>query len=121
MGKYIKLFVTDKSSKLVDDLINTVINEGRVKLHKFMPRGRELWTVVGRTGDNLIFPHDDYCSCNGFYFSLMMKNMSICYHIRSLKIAKNKKKYSCIEISDYDYYTFFKLLNQSIQRQLEND
>ena len=55
MGKYIKLFVTDKSSKPVDDLINTVINEGRVKLHKFMPSGRELWTVVGRTGDNLIF------------------------------------------------------------------
>ena len=94
MGKYIKLFVTDKSSKPVDDLINTVINEGRVKLHKFMPSGRELWTVVGRTGDNLIFPHDDYCSCTGFYFSLMRKNRSICYHIQSLKIAKNKKKYS---------------------------
>ena len=104
-----------------NDLINDLINEGRVKLHKFQPSGRELWTVIGNYGDHLILINDDYCSCRGFYFSLMRKNTSICYHIRSLKIAKNKKKYSCIEISDYDYYTFFKLLNQSIQRQLEND
>ena len=43
-----------------NDLINDLINEGRVKLHKFQPSGRELWTVIGNYGDHLILINDDY-------------------------------------------------------------
>tara|TARA_B100001750_G_scaffold243324_1_gene258342 strand:+ start:2402 stop:2734 length:333 start_codon:yes stop_codon:yes gene_type:complete len=102
-----------------DDLIDDLINEGRVKLHKFQPSGRELWTVVGNYGDHLIFIHGDYCSCRGFYFSLIRQNSSSCYHLKAYKIAKQQKKYSSIEISDSDYEIFLKLLTQSIKKQMQ--
>ena len=104
-----------------NDLINDLINEGRVKLHKFQPSGRELWTVIGNYGDHLILINDDYCSCRGFYFSLMRQKPSSCYHLKAYKIAKQSKKYSSVEISDYDYETFFKLLTKSIKKQIELD
>lgn len=105
--------------KSSDELINHLIDQGRVKLHKFQPSGRQLWTVVGSLGDQLIFGNEDYCSCKGFYFSLMRKNLSSCYHLKAFKIAKQTQKYSSIEISDSDYKLFFTLLTKSIKKQIE--
>ena len=102
-----------------DDLVNDLINEGRVKLHKFQPSGRELWTVVGNYGDQLVFTNSDYCSCRGFYFSLMKQKPASCYHLKAHRVAKQRKQYSLIEIPDSDYQIFLKLLTRSIKKQIE--
>ena len=62
-----------------DDLVDDLINEGRVKLHKFQPSGTALLTVVGNYGDQLVFTNSDYCSCRGFYFSLMKQKLTSFY------------------------------------------
>ena len=69
-----------------DDLVDDLINEGRVKLHKFQPSGRELWTVIGNYGDQLVFTNSDYCSCRGFYFSLMKQKNT--HRIRGTRVDK---------------------------------
>ena len=102
-----------------DDLVDDLINEGRVKLHRFQPSGRELWTVIGNYGDQLVFTNSDYCSCRGFYFSLMKQKSSSCYHLKAYRVAKQRKQYSLIEISDSDYQIFLKLLTRSIKKQIE--
>ncbi len=47
--------------------INAVVNERRVKLHRFNPSQREIWTIVGKEKEHWIDPQSNFCSCSGYY------------------------------------------------------
>jgi predicted nucleic acid-binding Zn finger protein len=55
----------EKALKLLDDK--------SVKLHRFSPSKREIWTVVGKEGDQLVDDSQPYCSCEYFYYQVLSK------------------------------------------------
>ena len=69
--------------------IDAVVSERRVKLHRFNPSQREIWTIVGKEKEHWIDPQSNFCSCVGYYFG-MIKNNSPCYHLESVSLAKKK-------------------------------
>ena len=66
--------------------INAVVNERRVKLHRFNPQS-------------------NFCSCSGYYFG-MIKSNSPCYHLESVSLAKKENKFEIIEFNDDEYESF---------------
>ena len=87
------------------DRIKSILSEKRVKLHHFLPSNRKIWTVVGKDKEHWLDPDLQFCSCTGFYFE-MLKNKKPCYHIDSIKIAKEKTQYENIEFSDEEFESF---------------
>jgi len=85
--------------------IDSIITERRIKLHKFTPSNREIWTVVGKDKEHWIDPDTKFCSCSGFYFG-MIKNNTPCYHIESIILAKKEKKFEKIEFLDEEFESF---------------
>lgn len=85
-----------------------------VKLHRFQPSGRELWTVVGREGDQLVDPAAPYCSCKHFYFKVFRGKGGECYHLTAAKIAKEAGEYDEIELRDDEYPQLLRLLLKSM-------
>ena len=85
--------------------INSVVNERRVKLHRFNPSQREIWTIVGKEKEHWINPQSNFCSCSGYYFG-MIKNNSPCYHLESVSLAKKENKFEIIEFNDDEYESF---------------
>ena len=85
--------------------INAVVTERRVKLHRFNPSEREIWTIVGKEKEHWIDPQSNFCSCSGYYFG-MIKNNSPCYHLESISIAKKENKFEIIEFNDDEYESF---------------
>jgi len=76
-----------------------------VKLHVFKPSNIEIWTVVGREGDELVNDEENYCSCKHFFF-----NERTCYHLLALRMAKEKGIYDYIEFNDLELKSFIKAL-----------
>ena len=85
--------------------INAVVSERRVKLHRFNPSQREIWTVVGKEKEHWIDPQSNFCSCSGYYFGII-KNNSPCYHLESVFLAKKENKFEIIEFNDDEYESF---------------
>ena len=85
--------------------INAVVSERRVKLHRFNPSQREIWTIVGKEKEHWIDPQSNFCSCVGYYFG-MIKNNSPCYHLESISLAKKENKFEIIEFNDDEYESF---------------
>jgi len=85
--------------------INAVVSERRVKLHRFNPSQREIWTIVGKEKEHWIDPQSNFCSCSGYYFG-MIKNNSPCYHLESISLAKKENKFEIIEFNDDEYESF---------------
>ena len=85
--------------------INAVVSERRVKLHRFNPSQREIWTIVGKEKEHWIDPQSNFCSCAGYYFG-MIKNNSPCYHLESISLAKKENKFEIIEFNDDEYESF---------------
>ena len=85
--------------------LNSVLSEKRVKLHLFEPSNRKLWTVVGLKHEYWIDPDLDFCSCPGYYFNRIHERM-ICYHLKTLKIAREQNKIEKISFSDNEYEDF---------------
>ena len=92
--------MNEKSEK-----IKSILYEKRVKLHHFLPSNRKIWTVVGKEKEHWLEPELEFCSCSGFYFG-MMKSKKPCYHIDSIKLAKENKQYEIIELSDEEFENF---------------
>jgi len=109
--------MVQRNSIKISSRIDKLINNGGVKLHKFLPSNREIWTVIGSLGDQIIFINNNYCTCKALYFSIMRNNFQICYHLQAVLTAQKNEKYVIIEISDYDYYNFISLLTKSICKQ----
>ncbi|MEM3437238.1 MAG: SWIM zinc finger family protein [Nitrososphaerales archaeon] len=98
----------EKALKLLEDK--------SVKLHKFFPSEREIWTVVGREGDQLVDDSQPYCSCKYFYYKVLSEKDDICYHLLGLIIAKQINAYDVIKFQDHEYASFLKNLLKDIVR-----
>ena len=92
--------MNQKSKKM-----NDLISQNRVKLHLFDHTKRQIWTIVGKEKEHWLEPELEFCSCSGFYFG-MMKSKKPCYHIDSIKLAKENKQYEIIEFSDEEFENF---------------
>ena len=92
--------MNEKSKKL-----GSIMEQNRVKLHFFEPSQREVWTIVGKEKEHWIDPDSNFCSCAGFYFG-MLKDKKHCYHINSIHIAKQEKKFETIKFLDEEYDIF---------------
>lgn len=84
-----------------------------VKLHRFEPSGRTIWTVVGRQCDFLVdfdpqYQRRFYCACNDFYFRVLSTKVPECYHILACKIASEEQMYEVINFSDEEFPSFLK-------------
>lgn len=79
------------------------LKENRVKKYIFKPGGRIVWIVVGRERDYLIMPEVDFCTCDDFYFRVLDRQVHMCYHLISQKLAKNLDWYDTIEEHDELY------------------
>ncbi len=97
----------DRAQKLVQNL--------GVKLHRFQPSKREVWTVVGKEGDFLVDydPGDkgrSYCSCNDFHFRVLSGNVPVCYHLLATEMAYSQGQYAVVEFRDDEYEDFIRAL-----------
>ena len=94
------------------DSINTAIDEGRVKLHQFLPSGRRVWTVVGRNDEYWLDPDTQYCSCQKFYYSLGTP----CHHLMYQKEAVRVSKQKSVVFADEEFTGFISGLVNSMLR-----
>ena len=92
--------MNEKSRKM-----NEVISQNRVKLHLFEPSQRSIWTIVGKEKEHWLDPESNFCSCSGYYFG-MLKNKKPCYHIESIHIARQEKKFETIKFLYEEYDSF---------------
>lgn len=91
----------------------------RVKLHRFLPSGRTIWTVVGTESDSFIdFDPGDlgkpYCSCGDFYFRVLSGKVPECYHLVAAREAVKEGMYSVVEFSDEELLGFLNALISDI-------
>ncbi len=84
-----------------------IVSEKRVKLHVFEPSNRKIWTVVGKGEEHWLDPEFDYCSCQAYYFG-KLKGKKSCYHLESVKIAKEENDIEIVKFSDEEYVDFVK-------------
>lgn len=84
---------------------DVIISERRVKLHIFEPSKRQIWTVVGKGEEYWLAPEFDYCSCQGYYFG-RLKDKKTCYHLESVKLAKEQNDIEIVTFSDEEYSDF---------------
>ncbi|MBI3840531.1 MAG: hypothetical protein HY297_01005 [Thaumarchaeota archaeon] len=80
---------------------------GGVKEARFLPSGRKIISVVGKTGDEFIDPEKPYCSCSNFYFRVTRGKEELCYHLLSYKIAYTSGLVDVIEFNDEEYGPYF--------------
>jgi len=92
-----------------------VVDHQGVKLHRFHPSGRSIWTVVGRECDFLVDvdaadPSKVYCACGDFYYRVLSSKVAECYHLLALKIALKEELYAVVNFSDEEYPQFLRAL-----------
>src|SRR5271169_4863881 len=97
------------SRKYLERAVDTVL-EGRVKRHIFIPSGRVIYTVVGRSGDEFIDPEKPFCSCQHFFFRVLGGRDQICYHLLAYEMARAAKSFDQVEMHDEEFGTFLRLL-----------
>lgn len=85
--------------------IDAIVSGKGVKLHYFEPSKRKIWTVVGKDNEHWLDPDLGFCSCEDYYFNAMDKGGE-CYHLKSIKIAKEQNKVEVIKFSDDEYANF---------------
>lgn len=83
---------------------------GCVKKHVFLPSGRILITVVGRSGDEFVDPERPFCSCSHFFFRVLGGRDQTCYHLLAYAMAKDEQLFDQVEMHDEEYGTFLRLL-----------
>jgi predicted nucleic acid-binding Zn finger protein len=101
------------SRKYLERAVDAVL-EGRVKKHRFIPSGRVLHTVVGRSGDEFIDPEKPFCSCQHFFFSVLGGRDQTCYHLLANSIATDTHRYVQTEFHDEEFRYFLKLLSSDL-------
>jgi len=79
------------------------LREGRVKKYIFKPSNRVVWIVVGRERDYLIMPEAAFCTCDDFYFRVLDKQVHMCYHLLTQKLAHNLGWFVTFEEADDCY------------------
>lgn len=99
-------------------MVDEIVAEGRVKLHKFLPSGREIWTVVGSNGDQLVIESQPYCTCRHFHFAVLGGRDKTCYHLSAMRKAKESSQFAVIKIDDAEYGRFLALLSKDVPPDL---
>lgn len=84
------------------------LKENRVKKYVFKPSGRVVWIVVGKERDYLLMPEAEFCTCDDFYFRVLDREVHLCYHLISQKIANILKWYDALEERDKLYDSLMK-------------
>ena len=95
-----------------------LVEEKSVKLHHFHPSGREIWTVVGVEGDQLVDDSQPYCSCRHFHYKVLSGKDETCYHLLGVKMARRLNAYDTIDLDDTEYPILLKLLIKDISQSL---
>jgi len=109
MIKDSKLKLERKREKAIE-----IIESKRIKLHRFFPSGREIWTAVGSDGDYLLDLSQPYCSCRDFHFRFLSNKDEECYHILALKMAIKSKIFDVIDFQDEEFTSFIQGLLEYI-------
>ncbi len=86
------------------------VSDGCVKKQLFLPSGRVLLTVVGRSGDEFIDPDKPFCSCRHFFFRVLGGRDLTCYHLLAYEMAKDAQFVDQVEMHDEEFGTFIKML-----------
>lgn len=77
----------------------------RVRRYEFKPSGRVVWAVQGRKSEYQVIPETPFCYCDDYYFRVMDKKRSLCYHIIALHIAEALDEFEIIPKKDLQYST----------------
>lgn len=86
-------------------------SNGRVKVHRFMPSGRCIWTMIGKEAEHWMAPSFNYCSCPAYYYNPNVQ----CYH---LKCASKEELIDYVDFSDDEFDDFISaLLSDTLKRQ----
>ncbi|MEM3403610.1 MAG: hypothetical protein QXJ17_03575 [Nitrososphaeria archaeon] len=101
--------------KRIMNKVLSTLNRKAIRRHVFLPSKREIWTVIGEEGDNLICENPIFCSCKDFYFSLLKKNKKSCYHLKVFLIAKKQKIHSTFYYKDEEFESFMNLLFKDLK------
>jgi predicted nucleic acid-binding Zn finger protein len=101
------------SRKYLERAVDAVL-EGRVKKQVFVPSGRILYAVVGRSGDEFIDPEKPSCSCQHFFFSVLGGRDDTCYHLLAYRIAAETHRFAQTEFHDEEFRYFLKLLSSDL-------
>ena len=89
--------------------LETVVSWKGVKLHYFEPSQRKIWTVVGKENEHWLDPELGFCSCEDYFFNTLNGGIE-CYHLKSIKIAKEQSKVEIINFSDDEFSNFVSAL-----------
>ena len=89
--------------------LNAVVSGKGVKLHYFEPSNRKVWTVVGKENEHWLDPDLGFCSCEDYYFNTL-NGGNECYHLKSVKIAKQQNKVEVIRFSGDEFASFMSAL-----------
>lgn len=99
----------ERMSRAIDAVI-----EGRVKRHTFVPSGKTLYTVVGRSGDEFVDPEVPFCSCESFFFTVLGGKSDTCYHLLAYRIASESDVFSETQFHDEEFRYFLGLLSSDL-------
>ena len=101
-----------------EERANKVLEERGVKVHYFVPSGREIVTVLGNEGDSLVSYGNEkthsYCSCDDFYFRVQSGSVPECYHLIAVRRALQNGQYSKISFADEEFVSFIKALVKDV-------
>ena len=89
--------------------VEETVNLGSVKLHVFLPSGKEIWTVVGKDDEHWVDTDLQFCSCKYFYYKTLSNNQK-CYHLKSVEQARQRNKFVRTDFNDGEYARFLKVL-----------
>ena len=89
--------------------VDAVVSSSGVKLHRFEPSNREIWTVVGKENEHWLDPHLGFCSCEDYYYNALGTGGE-CYHLKAVRSAKEQNKVELIIFSDTEFESFIAAL-----------
>ena len=100
----------DKKEKLA--------SKGSVKVIRFIPTLKELYTVVGEREEYVVSLDPLFCTCKAFYFkNLKAMEPEKCVHIEALEEALKKGSYTTIIAHDEEMSQIFKYLLQDVLKK----
>jgi len=89
-------------SKRFENAMNLIDNR-RVKKYMFKPSNRTIWTVLGRKGEYQVIPETNFCNCDDYYFRVIDREKTLCYHIIAQKFAEALGRYKLRKLPDKAY------------------
>jgi len=95
--KLLKLF-----SKRFENAMN-LVDKNRVKKYMFKPSDRVIWTVLGRKGEYQVIPETNFCNCDDYYFRVIDREKTLCYHIIAQRFAEALGRYTVKKLPDRAY------------------